>query len=53
MSEWQSVEDFKKEANEGRCWIVYKDMVMLSFYPSERKTSPFSAGMNSSGGVAA
>ena len=42
--QWQSVDDFQKEANEGRCWIVYKDMVMLSHYDKisfwHYKTSP-------------
>ena len=32
MSEWQSVEDFQKEANEGLCWIVYKGRVVLAYH---------------------
>ena len=32
IQRWQSVDDFKKEANEGHCWIVYKGRVALAYH---------------------
>ena len=36
VQQWQSVEDFQKEANEGHCWIVYKGRVTLAWHNYEQ-----------------
>ena len=34
--QWQSVDDFRKEANEGHCWIIYKGRVVLAYHDHEQ-----------------